>query len=86
MLGLRSEKGAVCAGLMHIAQTGAMDIRGTSTCCIALMMGGKTLQVSTPPTTSTLDGRSVWSTVPNSPFHHIPPPPFRGPERSMIKT
>ena len=39
-------KGQGARGLMHIAQTGTMDVPGTSTACIALMMLGRTLQVA----------------------------------------
>lgn len=35
-------------GLMHIGQTGTMNIPGTSTVCIAMMMLGPTLQARHP--------------------------------------
>ena len=47
--GRRKAQGA--RGLLHISQIGAIDVKGTSTVCVAQMMLGRSLQVCHPPTT-----------------------------------
>ena len=41
-------RGQGARGLMHIAQSGTMEVAGTSTICIAQMMLGPSLQVTLP--------------------------------------